>query len=190
MPPDPTSFDEVLAGLNAGDQEAARRIHERFVDGLIRIATQRLGRDLGPRADPESVAQSVFLSFFTRQRRGEYQLFSWAMVFGLLAHITFRKCLNRVRYHGQAKRDPGTLIAFEDWQAAAGGPSPADEAELAELLDASLAGFDEDERAMIDGYMRGESATQVAERVGLSTRSVQRAVEEFRERLMDLLDRE
>lgn len=189
MTPESPSLDAVLAGLAAGDQDAARRIHERFVDSLIRLAARRLGRDLGPRVDPESVAQSVFLSFFTRQKRGEYQLYNWGMVFGLLAHITFKKCLNRIRFERQAKRDAAAAVPL-DWQPVADGPGPAEEAEVAELLAKALADFDPDERAMIDGHLSGEPTAKVAERVGMSTRSVQRAVEEFRDRLLALLDAE
>lgn len=188
MTAETASFAHVLAGLSAGDQEAARLLHRRYVDALIRLAARRLGRDLGPRADPESVAQSAFLSFFVRQRRGEYDLRNWAMVFGLLAHITFRKCLNRARDLGRAKRTPaGGLVAFEEWQKAAAAPGPDDAAAVAELLAAALAGFDADDRAMIDGVLTGEPTAAVAARVGLSTRSVQRAVEEFRRRLTALL---
>lgn len=185
-----SSLEAVLAGLSAGDQDAARRLHERYVQALIRLAARRLGRDLGPRADPESVAQSVFLSFFLRQRRGDYQLYSWPMVYGLLAHITFRKCLNRIRHHRQEKRDPGPVQPLEDWTAAARDPGPDEEAMVADLLNRALADCDDDERAMIDGVLAGESAAKVAERVGLSTRTVQRTVEEFRERLFGLLDQE
>jgi DNA-directed RNA polymerase specialized sigma24 family protein len=190
MTTDSPSLDVVLAGLSAGDHDAARRLHAKFVDPLIRLANQKLGRDLGPRADPESVAQSVFLSFFVRQKRGEYQFSNWAMVYGLLAHITFRKCLNRRRHHHAAKRDGGVLAPLEDWQATAGGPGPDDEAMVADLLAKALVGFDDEEREMIDNYLRGETPTRVAERMKCSKRTVQRAKAAFEERLLALLDAE
>ena len=190
MSADSPSLDNILTGLSAGDQEAARLLHARFADPLIRLADQKLGRDLGPRADPESVAQSVFLSFFTRQKRGEYQFSNWAMVYGLLAHITFRKCLNRRRHHHAAKRDAGAVASLEDWQAAAAGPGPDDEAMVADLLAKALAGFDDEEREMIDGCLRGETPTRVAERMKCSKRTAQRAMADFRERLLAHLDAE
>lgn len=58
---------------------------------------------------------------------------------------------------------------------------------VAELLGRALDGFDPDERAMLDGVLDGLPADRVAERVGLSTRTVQRAVERFRGRLLELL---
>jgi DNA-directed RNA polymerase specialized sigma24 family protein len=189
--PESSSLDAVLAGLAAGDQEAARRIHERFVGALVRLAARSLPRRPGLLADPESIAQSVFLSFFTGQRRGAYQLDSWAMVYGLLAHITLTKCLSRVRAARRRKRDPGAaVVTLEDWQQAAAGPGPEDEAVLAELLDAALDGLAPDERAMIEGVLGGESPAEVALRVRRSDRTVQRAVERFQKRLRKLLDRE
>src|SRR5262245_9459658 len=123
------SFVDVFTGLDAGDQDAARRLYERFVDQLIRLASRKLKYQLGSGADPESVAHSVFESFFEGMHQKQFELRNWGMVFGLLAHITFRKCMRRKRSEMQARRNPGgRQVNMEDWEAAAGTPGPAEEA--------------------------------------------------------------
>jgi RNA polymerase sigma-70 factor (ECF subfamily) len=184
------SFAECLARLSDGDQGAAREIYEKFVGQLVALAARKLDPRLGAKADPETVAHSALESFFVRHRAGTVEVHNWGMVFGLLAHITVCKALNRNRFHRQQRRDETAAVGIEDWQAVAGGPSPADEAAVAELLDTALKGFGPEERAVLDAYLGGEAATEVANRVGLSTRTVQRILERFRRRLLELMDRE
>lgn len=179
---------DCLTRLSAGDQQAARDIYERFVHRLVRLAGRHLDRKLGPLADPESVAHSVFESFFDRQRGGRFELHTWGMVFGLLAHITFRKCLNRNRAARRAKRGSGEATeTFEDWKAADVDPGPAEAAEVADLLERVLAGFDPEQRAILDAYLGGATTEQVATRVKLTVRTVQRVVERFRTLLLEQL---
>lgn len=131
---------------------------------------------------------SVFESFFDGQARGEFALHNWGMVLGLLSHITFRKCLNRNRDRTAKKRDETRTVPFEEWQRAAGGPLPEDEAGLAELLAQALAGFDAEEREVIEAYLEGSTTEAVADRVGFSQRTVQRILERFRTRLTAMLE--
>jgi DNA-directed RNA polymerase specialized sigma24 family protein len=109
------------------------------------------------------------------------------MVFGLLAHITFRKCLNRKRFHTQQRRDAGLVVSFDDWQAVATQPGPVDEAVMAELVEKALSKFDDDDRAIIDSFMSGTTKDETAKRHMCSVRSVERVLQEFRENLEVLL---
>ena len=187
-PSSSSSFEQLWGGLNSGDQEAARKLYERFVDQLIRLATTKLKYQLGSNADPESVAQSVFQSFFEGLQRHQFEARSWGMVFGLLSHITFRKCLKRKRAEMQARRNPGTPVSpLGEFEAAAGSPGPAEQAMVKELLETALAGFDANELVMINTYMEGQTTDTVAQKVGLTARTVQRVIEKFRTRLEQLL---
>lgn len=184
------SFHDLFTGLNAGEQEAAGKIYYRFIDGLVRLANKRLDPKLGAKADPESVAQSVFQSFFARQNRDEFSLHNWGQVYGLLTHITLRKCLNRNRDLRRMKRDETNHVTYEDWQKASQGPGPEEEVMVNELLNHALASFDADHQRMISLFMEGNSIDKVAQEVGFSSRMVQRVVKQFREKLFQLLDQE
>lgn len=188
MTPDDPSLADCLTRLSEGDQAAARQIYERFVDRLIHLAARRLDRQLGAKADPESVAHSVFESFFERQQAGQFSLHNWGMVFGLLSHITFRKCLSRNRDLRREKRGgDADAVSFEDWQKAAAAPGPDEAAMVAEALEAVLARFDPDARAVLDVYLAGNTVEAVAAQVKLTTRTVQRVLERFRKQLLDQL---
>lgn len=184
------SFDQIFTGLEAGQQEAAGKIYYRFIDALVRLAATKLDPKLGAKADPESVAQSVFQSFFARQNGDEFSLHNWGQVYGLLTHITLRKCLNRNRDLRRQKRDETGHVTFEDWQKASSGPGPEDEVMVKELLNKALASFDDDHRRMITLFMEGSSIDKVAQEVGFSSRMVQRVVKQFREKLFQLFDQE
>lgn len=183
-----SSFYSVLQGLNSGDQEAARRIYQRFVDQLIHLATSRLDAKHGAKADPESVAQSVFQSFFERQQKDEFSLHNWGMVYGLLSHITLCKCINRNRDLRRQKRNASNDVTFEDWQQAARGPGPDEEVMVGELLTQALQSFDEDQRKVIDCFLQGATTENVAVQLGFSTRTVQRILEQFRKRLLAMME--
>ncbi len=171
----------VLSRLKDGDQEAARKIYERFVDHLVGLATQKLDRRLQAKIDPESVAHSAFMSFFDRHRDGAYDLQNWGMVFGLLSHITFCKCLNRNRHFRQQRRDESQVVHFEDWKAIDKAPGPDEVLMVDELLESAFRILEhEDRRKMVELYLDGHTTDEVANRTGFSQRTVQRAIEEFR----------
>ena len=188
VPPSTSSFLVTFAGLQISDQQAARNIYERFIDQLVRLAAKRLNHKLGSQADPESVAISVFESFFDRQAKGEFSLHNWGMVLGLLSHITFRKCLNRNRDLMAQKRNATGVVPFEEWQKAASGPGPEQEVMVQDLLEFAMSVFDEEEREVIEAYMQGSTTEAVANQKQFSKRTVQRILERFRARVQELMD--
>jgi RNA polymerase sigma-70 factor, ECF subfamily len=185
-----SSFDAIMAGLDAGDQQAAQQLYERFIDRILAIAAKKLDKRLGAKVDPESVAQSVFKSFFYRHRKGELTLHNWGMVLGLLSHITFCKCVNRNRDLRAQRRDETQVVTFEDYKKAASQTGPDQEAMLSELLTLSMANFDEDEQAILNQSLAGATVDEVAQTIRLSTRTVHRVIERFRKRLESLLSEE
>lgn len=184
------SFVAVLAGLGAGDQQAATVIYQRFVGALMRTAAARLNRALGPSADPESVVQSALLSFFTHQSQGDYELRSWGDVFGLLAKITTHKALTRNRDLARKKRDASRAVALEDWQTLAGGPRPEDEVMMADLLEKAFEGLGEPQRAVVEALLAGATIEEAARNSPFSTRTVDRILQRFRNRVRELLGSE
>src|SRR5262249_33355905 len=131
MSPD-TPFPEVMARLRGGDEEAAAAVFPRFARRLVGLARRQFASGLGPRADAEDIVQSVYRSFFTRQGQGEFRLFDWDGLWGLLTVITLRKCANRLKYLRRECRDLGREVPLEDaggpeaggWQALTREPSP------------------------------------------------------------------
>ena len=55
-----------------GDQDAARRIVDRYIDRLLPLARRHLSQRLASRIDPEDIVQSVFRTFFSRLKEGQF----------------------------------------------------------------------------------------------------------------------
>lgn len=188
MHADDADFQAVLTALNEGDQDAARKIYERFIDRLVALASSRLDRKHQSKIDPQSVAHSALMSFFGGQKDGAFELQNWGMVLGLLSHITFRKCLNRNRYFRQKRRNESGVIQFADWQNADKAPGPEEQVMLEELLEKALNSLKHPERKeMVELFLDGNSTDEVADRVGFSQRTVQRSIDEFKTVLQQLV---
>src|SRR5437016_761118 len=97
MPGD-SSFQTVQAQLVARDENAAAQVVQRFMRRLLGLVSQHLGSLTQRKVEPADVVQSVFKSFFLRQRDGQFALDSWDGLWGLLATIALRKCCNWAEY--------------------------------------------------------------------------------------------
>src|SRR3954469_5734484 len=93
----------VTNWLMRHDDEAARRIWERYVRRLLNLAGQDLGRSVQVRIGPEDVVQSAFGSYF--RRRADYDLTDRDELWSLLVTITLNKVRNANRHHRRKKRD-------------------------------------------------------------------------------------
>lgn len=69
------------------------------------LARGRLYPQILQRIDPEDVTQSVFRSFFQRQKAGQFTLRDWGALWGLLVTMTIRKCGRRADEFYAARRD-------------------------------------------------------------------------------------
>jgi RNA polymerase sigma-70 factor (ECF subfamily) len=100
------SFSDLTAQLRDGDPEAADEIVRRFTAGFMSLAQRQLdARMIGGKVAPEDIVQSVYRSFFTRQREGEFDLPSWDNLWSLLTTMTVHKCADRADYFLAARRD-------------------------------------------------------------------------------------
>src|SRR5262245_57321577 len=99
------SFNDLMARLTAGDDEAAAAVFQRYAQRLIALAHSRLDEAARHKEDPEDVVQSVLRSFFTRHRGGQFHLADWDGLWSMLALITVRKCVNRIEYLRAECRD-------------------------------------------------------------------------------------
>src|SRR5437879_8938088 len=72
------SFDDLMARLRTGDNDAATQVFNRFANRLIELARRQLDPQIRQKLDPEDVLRSVFRSFFAHQTAGQVTgLESW-----------------------------------------------------------------------------------------------------------------
>lgn len=71
--PEPTSVESLALARAwcAGDEAAARRLHDGYAERLVRLVGSRLGARFRSRFEAEDVVQSALASLFARASDGE-----------------------------------------------------------------------------------------------------------------------
>jgi RNA polymerase sigma-70 factor (ECF subfamily) len=179
------SFAEWMDRLQKGDQEAYRHVYQTYAHRLIGLARKQLDAAVRKRVDPEDVVQSVFKSFFARHARGNWELDNWEAVWALLASIAWRKCLRQNERAQAQRRDRHREVDSPEAavEAADNEPTPAQALLLAETVERLFAAFDEGHRPIVAGILQGESAPEIAGKVGCSESKVYRCQRRIRQYL-------
>lgn len=179
--------------LKSGDDQIAQQIWQQYSDALLKIARARVGST--PAFDEEDVVQSVFRTLFRRAANGQFdQLESRAELWRLLVKITIRKAINRWQHERRQKRggdhvhceselmrgadgQPLRLADFPD-----AGVPPEVVAMLAEQHGYLMAKLRDDTlRAIARWKMDGLVNADIAKRLNISVRSVERKLRLIRD---------
>jgi RNA polymerase sigma-70 factor (ECF subfamily) len=195
MAPEP-SFAELMARLQAGDEDAAQEIFQRFADRLIALAHRRLDSLVRTKVDPEDVVLSAFKSFFLRCSGGRFDLGGWDSLWSLLVLITLRKCGREVkRFHGPGRdvRKETALSPVGDaegggWELLSREPTPAEAASLTETLEQFLTGLGQRERQAVQLRLQGYTVPEISAQVGLTEYTVEGMLKKARKYLKRLRD--
>jgi RNA polymerase sigma-70 factor (ECF subfamily) len=187
-------LDRWIVGLRQGHPDTLTDFWKRFGPLLERLAEKNMAPGLRPRLGPEDVVQSVCRTFFRRAKEGQFQLDDQDNLWRLLVAITLTKIREKTRYHMRDKRGmqhERALAAGDDSVGPAlpaAGPTPAEMAEFTDLLEATLAGLDEEERQVIQLKLQEFTHDEVAEKLGCSERTVRRILKKVQTRLERMLE--
>ena len=189
-----SSFDELMAQLRAGDQNAATQVFHRYANRLLGLARSRLGKTMGIKVDPEDVTQSVFRSFFTRHADGQFELEGWDSLWGLLTIITIRKCNRQFEHFLARRRDvnrevstpPTSSETDTDWEAIARDPTPSEAAILTETVEQLMRSLPVREQHMLALRLQGHKVPEISSKVGRTERTVRRVLERIKRHLEQL----
>jgi DNA-directed RNA polymerase specialized sigma24 family protein len=184
-----------IAGLKAGDEEAAQRLWERYSVRLCDLARRHLKSLPRRMADEEDVVLIAFNSFCSGAREGRFaRLNDRHDLWQLLLMITERKAIDLIKHEHRQKRGGGKVrgdsafLALEDDPAVRGiqqvvgnEPTPEFAALTAEecqrLLD-SL--HDKPLCQVVIWKMEGYTNTEIAEKLGCVVRSIERKLSGIR----------
>ncbi len=195
--PENESFVELMDRLRSGEDEAAREVFARFAARLVGLARRNLDGRIAVKVDPEDVVQSVYKSFFVRQREGRLEVVSWDGLWGVLTMITVRKCADRAAHYQAIKRDVNREVHGGDTAgpgmaaeiALDREPMPDEAAVLTDTVEALFQALDDpDERAILELSLQGFTAPEISEKLGRAERSVRRIRERIRKRLEEMRD--
>ena len=184
----PPSDGTLVREYQSGSEEAARELYLRYASRLRALAVAQCGSDLSPRFDADDIVQSVFRTFFQRVRRGCYDVPAGTELWGLFLVLALRKVRSRASFHRAAKRDV-RLTAGGDAVEQAEHPMRHDESActfLRMVIDETLEGVRPANRAIIRLRIENHEVAEIAHRTGRSKRTVERVLQEFRQRLADL----
>jgi RNA polymerase sigma-70 factor (ECF subfamily) len=175
-------------GLTRSDPAAAEAVFARYAQRLASLADQHLSHKLAARLDGEDVVQSVFRTFFRRSAAGEFQIDCSAQLWRLLVTITMRKVRAKARYHtagvrtAMAEANAGTTGRPE---AVAAEPGPDAAAALVDEIEVLLRGLPTLHCQVLEGRLRGESVSEIADRLGITRQSVYRVLNVLQMRLIE-----
>jgi RNA polymerase sigma-70 factor (ECF subfamily) len=189
-PDNGTSDSSLLRLYRHGDQEAARLLYQRYAGRLRALARSRTSPDLAGRVDDDDIVQSVFGSFFRGVIHGSYDVPAGEELWNLFLVITLNKIRAKGEHHRAAKRDVRQTVGDEVVNVS---PDPlSSEGQAIALLKMAvgeaLDRLPEQHGRAVRLRMEGYEVAEIAAITGRSKRSVERILQESRERLGRLLD--
>lgn len=185
------SFLIWAESLKGHDSDAAFAVFRRYAERLIGVAHNRLGARLRQKDGPEDVVQSVFRSFFHRQRKGDFQFDRWDDIWSLLVQLTIRKCIRRVDHYQAAKRDVRREHSVDQgdspaWDLVNSAPVAEDVAALEEVFNELAETMDGDQNRILELSLMGHEVKEIARELGCGNRRVQRERLKIKRRLVEM----
>jgi RNA polymerase sigma-70 factor (ECF subfamily) len=183
-----SSVAELVERSRRGDARAAAELFDRYARRLTVLAEQHLSRKLAARLDGDDVVQSVFRTFFRRSAAGEFRIDNSAELWRLLVEITLQKARAYGRFHTAGLRDvtaeaPGGGAPFLA-DALAHEPTPEEAAALVDQIEELLRGLPTLYGELLQLRLEGHSVVETAGRLGVSRRTVHRALQLLKQRLL------
>jgi DNA-directed RNA polymerase specialized sigma24 family protein len=178
------SITVLIGGMKSGDEDAARRIWERYSPRLAALARKKLPTRLQRIVDGEDLANSAMCNVIMGLRAGRFpDLHGRDDLWALLAYITVRKAFNEIAKAACQKRlAPGASVPL-DGQIVAPDLPPHLEAKAAEQFKFLLDLVHRKEAILepialwkFEGYTNDE----IAQRLGCSRSKVGRKLELIR----------
>jgi DNA-directed RNA polymerase specialized sigma24 family protein len=185
-----------LRQLEAGDQEAARLLWQRYYRELVELARARLGQTPRRIADEEDVALSVLRCLCEGAAGGKFAaVVNRQELWQLLATITVRKVIDQQRLLKKQKRGGGRVRGDSVLEAndgdgwGAGFDQILGDAATPEVLAVAVEEYQRLMRVLDDDRLRtiaqykleGHRNEEIAERLGLACRSIERKLHRIRQ---------
>ena len=182
-----SSWLESVVNLNDGYEV---RAVEEFTSRLLGLARSRMPERLKSRLDPEDIVQSVFTSFFKRNEANQFDFKNANDLWRLLAAITYYKVQSAIEFHGRKRRDYSLDMDSETANASPtqADPSASTMVMMTEMLDQILEQVPSVHQKILQLRLENCSIAEIAEKVQVSTRTVDRALKNVRKVAQRIID--
>ncbi len=176
-----------LDRIRAGDEEAARALLARYEAQVRLVVRRQLPRLLRSRFDSMDFLQSVWASFFVRLRAGPEQFEDPRYLVTFLAQVARNKVVDQYRRaasrkHDMRREEPLSVGGSPPIELVANQDTASELAEANEAFDRLRDLLPADRREILGLKVEGLSSREIGERLGLSERTVRRALEDLRRR--------
>jgi DNA-directed RNA polymerase specialized sigma24 family protein len=196
MPSSSGSVTHWLGLLKVGDSAAAQPLRQRYFRRLVGLARLKLQGAPRRAADEEDAALSAFASFCRAAAAGRFpRLDDRHDLWQLLMLLTARKAINLRKHERRQKRGGGRVVVEADpgaegtdvqaglEQVIGDEPTPAFAAQVADECRRLLGLLGDDQlRALAVARLEGSSTGELAARLGVAPRTVERKPHKVRER--------
>jgi DNA-directed RNA polymerase specialized sigma24 family protein len=189
MDPDP-AISVWIRELQAGNQDAAQPLWERYFQQLVQLAHKRLPNRLRRHTDDEDVALSAFKSFCRGAAAGRYpQLADREDLWRLLVTITAHKAIHAARHANRLKRGGRDHVPLDEASADRAlqevigrEPTPQFSLQVAEEFNELLEMLGDDTlRAVAVSKMEGHTSAEIAQKLNCTVRTVERKLRLIRQ---------
>ena len=185
----------LLRRFRSGDEDAATEIYLRYAKRLQGLARKQTSADVARRIEPEEIVQSVFRTFFRRVQTGDYDIPAGEELWQLLLVITLNKIRRAAVFHTAERRDVRRTTSAEELGIERFLVTEASGNDMAlsvlrmvigDLIQGLSPVKGEMVRLRIDGY----EVEEIATRTQRSKRTVERTLQDFRQKLGRMLEEE
>ena len=199
----PQSVTEFINQLRRGDEQAAQKIWERFLQRLTGLAHRKLAGNRTAAADEDDVVQVAFAQFFTQFENNRFpQLKNRDDLWQILAMLVERRSIDQLRKNNAHIRGGGKVrgesVFIQPGEDIGGNGianianhAPTEEMVVAfeDTLRVRLQELNDDNfRQIVLLNMQGYTNREIAEQCGSSLRTVERRLQQIRERWANELD--
>ncbi len=188
------SVSRHFDGLKQGDAVASKKIFERYLEELTGLAYRRLRTSNRKMADEEDVVMQAFAQFFVQVQQGKFpKLDNRHDLWQILSVLVNRRAIDQIRKTNTEKAG-GKIVhtesIFNPKNDAShnggihflidGEPTPESVAELNELFTKRMDILDEDHRPIAKLRLEGYTNDEIAVKLSVGLRTVERRLKHIR----------
>lgn len=181
----------LLRRVRQGSDDAATQIYLRYVHRLRALTRAQCSGQLAHLVDSEDIVQSIFGSFFRGAGQGYYDVPAGEELWRLFVVIALNKIRAKGNYFRAAKRDVRLTVQCEEVperDLPHGTASGEDLNFLRLSVEEALAKLPPQHKQVVTLRIEGHEVAEIAGRTGRSHRTVERILQQARQRLTELLE--
>jgi RNA polymerase sigma-70 factor (ECF subfamily) len=187
------SDGSLMRRVRQGSGDAATELYLRYARRLRALTRARCSARLSRLIDADDIVQSIFGSFFRGAGQGLYNVPAGEDLWRLLVVIALNKIRSKANYFLAAKRDARLTVSKDEIDALQPSDSVGTREDLAFLelsVQEALEKLPPLHRLVITLRVEGHEVAEIARQTDRSHRTVERILQQTRQRLTELLEGE